>query len=365
MGRLKNLYISSIYQNAGKTTVSLGLFRSFQERRLHPAFLKPVGQQTVHVGGLDIDKDCYLIGSVYRCRKDLKTMSPVTVGHGFTEQYIFNPKKEMLHNKILKAFHKLTKTKKSIIVEGTGHAGVGSVVDVSNADVAQMLGSKVIMVAEGGIGRSIDEIMLNKALFDVKGVDVLGVIINKVLPEKYERIKSALARGLANKGLRLFGVIPREPILSDPTVEQLMGQLRLKLLCGKENLHKRVRNTIVAAMEPANMVDHISSGTLVLTSGDRIDNIMVAVSSHLVVQNRRRQVVGIILTGGLVPDTKIMRLLRRSGIPVMVTPEETYTVAGKLDNYVCKIQTNDKEKILEAKRLVEEHVNVDEILNLL
>ena len=85
MASLKNLYISSIYQNAGKTTVSLGLFRSFQERRLHPAFLKPVGQQTVHVGGMDIDKDCYLIGSVYRCRKDLKTMSPVTVGPGFTE----------------------------------------------------------------------------------------------------------------------------------------------------------------------------------------------------------------------------------------------------------------------------------------
>ena len=129
----------------------------------------------------------------------------------------------MLHNKILKAFYKLTKQKQSIIVEGTGHAGVGSVVDVSNADVAQMLGSKVIMVSEGGIGRSIDEIMLNKALFDVKGVEVLGVIINKVLPEKFDRIKAALTRGLANKGLRLFGVIPKQPILSDPTVEQLMG----------------------------------------------------------------------------------------------------------------------------------------------
>ncbi len=365
MKHFKNVYISSIYQNAGKTTVALGLYRLFQEHKMQPAFLKPVGQQTVYIGGLDVDKDSYLIGSVYRCRTALKMMSPVTIGSGYTEQYIFNPKPEMLRSKILRAFQKLTKGKNSIIIEGTGHAGVGSVVDVSNAEVAKLLNSKVLIVSEGGIGRSIDEIMLNKALFDMKGVEVIGVIINKVLPDKYDRVKAAVTQGLQNKGLRVLGVIPMEPLLRDPTVEQLNGQLKLKLLCGKENLHKRVRNTIVAAMEPANMVEHIDSGTLVLTSGDRIDNIMVAVSSHLIVQRRHRQVVGIILTGGLVPDAKIMRLLKRSGIPVMVTNEETYTVAGKIDNYVCKIQANDKEKIMEAKRLVEKYVDVHQLLELL
>ena len=48
MKQLKNVYISSIYQNAGKTTISLGLFKLFQERKLKPVFLKPVGQQTVN-----------------------------------------------------------------------------------------------------------------------------------------------------------------------------------------------------------------------------------------------------------------------------------------------------------------------------
>ncbi|MFP4473478.1 MAG: phosphotransacetylase family protein [Candidatus Omnitrophota bacterium] len=359
---LKNVYISSIYQDAGKTTISLGLFKIFRERRLRPAFLKPVGQQTVSVQGHEIDKDSYLIGSVYRCKSYLRSMSPVAIGHGFTEKYIANPQQENLRKKIRLAYQRLTKNRRSIIVEGTGHAGVGSVIDVSNADVARMLGSKVIIVSEGGIGRSIDEIMLNKALFDNKGVEVLGVIINKVLPEKYERIKQVLSKGLAHKDIPLLGVIPMNPLLRDPTVEHLQQRLDLELLCGKENLHKRVRNTIVAAMEPANMIEHISSGTLVLTSGDRIDNIMVAVSSHLIVQSRRRQVVGMILTGGLMPDEKIMRLLKRSGIPVMITDQETYHLAGKIDHLVCKIQTNDKEKINEARQLVARYVDVDAIL---
>ena len=57
--KLKNVFISSIYQNAGKTTVSLGLYKLFQEKGLKPAFIKPVGQQTVKVNDEDIDKDTY------------------------------------------------------------------------------------------------------------------------------------------------------------------------------------------------------------------------------------------------------------------------------------------------------------------
>ena len=51
------------------------------------------------------------------------------------------------------------------LVEGTGHAGVGSVFDASNAQVAKRLGAKAIIVSQGGIGRCIDEICLNRALF--------------------------------------------------------------------------------------------------------------------------------------------------------------------------------------------------------
>jgi len=364
MKSLKNVFISSIYQNAGKTTVALGLYKLFVERKLKTAFLKPVGQQTVPIGRHNIDKDSYLIGEVFHCRGRFKEMSPVTIGHGYTEKYIFDPQKNSLREKIMRSFRRLTTGKDALIVEGTGHAGVGSVVDISNADVAKMLGAKVIIVSEGGIGRSIDEIMLNKALFDLSGVEVLGVIINKVLPEKYERISKALRQGLKNKGLPLLGVIPMDPILSEPTVERLMAKLKLKILCGnKENLAKHVRSTIIAAMEPENMVNYITDGTLILTSGDRVDNIMVAVSSHLIMKGKKTQVAGLILTGGLIPDDKIMDLLKKSQIPVLMSPDDTYTMAGKIERFICKIEKSDKDKIDEACQLVKKHVDVNSILS--
>jgi len=358
----KNIFLSSIHQDAGKTTMSLGLYKALKDRKFKIAFMKPVGQEYVKVGHQKIDKDSYLIGEVFRCKDKLSAMSPITIARGYTEKYIFKPHKDKLKEKIEKAFIKLIKGKEAIIVEGTGHAGVGSVIDFSNADVARLLGSKAIIVCEGGIGRSIDEIILNKALFDLNNVEVLGVIVNKVLPEKYEKIKKTLGKGLENKGIKLLGVIPVNPLMSAPTMEQVKERLDLQVLCGKESTWRRVKHTIVAAMEPHNMINYLEDGALVITSGDRVDNILLAVSSHLVRDGRSFQVAGIILTGGLIPNPEIIDLLKSSRIPVLISEKDTYSVAASIDHLICKIQNTDKDKIQEAAQLVNKYVDVNAIL---
>lgn len=342
--------------------MSLGLYQALKTRKLRTTFMKPIGQQFVNVGDLSVDKDSYLIGEVFKLGKKLKEMSPVTIGRGYTEKYIFNPNKAAHERKIVRAYESLIKRKDAIIVEGTGHAGVGSVIDHSNADVAKLLGSKVIIVSEGGIGRCIDEITLNKALFDLKQVDILGVIVNKVLPEKYNKIKRILSRGLKNKGLKLLGVIPVDPLMSAPTVAQIRARLKLQVLCGMTATSRRVKNVIVAAMEPHNMVHYLRDGTLVITSGDRVDNILLAVSTHLVRDGRSFQISGIILTGGLMPNPQIVELLKKSEIPVLITDEDTYTIAATVEHMICKIQKTDKDKIEEASRLVRKYVDVNTIL---
>ncbi|MCD4781713.1 MAG: AAA family ATPase [Candidatus Omnitrophica bacterium] len=361
---IKNVFLSSIRQDAGKTTVSLGLYHAFKERKIKTAFIKPVGQKYVNVGDVKIDKDSYLIGEVFHCESKFKDMSPVTIARGFTKEYIQHPDNAKFRESIVRSYNKLSRGKDIILIEGTGHAGVGSVIDVSNADVAELLHAKVIIISEGGVGRSIDEIMLNKALFDLKGVEVIGVIINKVLPDKYREIKRILKKGLKNKGLRLLGVLPVKEILSEPTVSQIQTALGLNLLCGKANLSRRITDAFIAAMEPRHMIHHLKKGTLVLTSGDRVDNILLAVSSHLA-RGKGDKISGIILTGGLRPSPEIMNLLEISQIPILITDKDTYNIAAELESLTCKIQKTDKEKIHEAARLIKRHVNVDAILKLL
>jgi len=362
MTKTKNIYLSAIHQNAGKTTFALGLYKSIRERGLKAAFMKPVGQQFVMTNRLRIDKDSYLIGEIYHCWQNFKAMSPVIVPRGFTEKYIFHPQRNKLRKQIMKSYKLLSRGKDVVIIEGTGHAGVGSVIDFSNADVASILGSKVIIISEGGIGKAIDEIMLNKALFDLRGIETLGAIVNKVLPEKYERVKRSVARGLKNKGIRLLGVIPLDPILSSPTVEQIMKELGLKLLSGKKNLSNHVENTIVAAMEPHNMVSYLKKGTLVITSGDRNDNIIASINVRFVSKGRKVCVAGIILTGGLLPNQGVLALLKKSSIPVLLSEDDTYKVAAQIESLTCKIEKADKDKIKEATWLVKKYVDMNTII---
>ncbi|MFH1360643.1 MAG: AAA family ATPase [Candidatus Omnitrophota bacterium] len=363
MKHIKNVFLSAIHQHAGKTTIALGLYKLFVEHGIKTSFIKPIGQKYVMVHHQAIDKDSYLINAVYHCGRHLKEMSPVTIGRGFTEKYIFHPSNKKLRQQIMESFNSLSLRKNAMIVEGTGHAGVGSVIDFSNADVASMLKSKVIIISEGGIGKSIDEIMLNKALFDLHEVEILGVIINKVIPEKYEKIEKHLRQGLKNKGLRLLGVIPHNPVLSSPTVFQIMQQLNLRLICGEKNIRTRVKNTIIAAMEPHNMIAYIEDHTLVVTSGDRIDNILVSISSHLLSRGKKFNVAGIILTGGMLPSARIIDLLWKSEIPVLLSEDDTYTVAANIKSLICKIENTDKDKIMEAVALVKKHVDAKMILD--
>ena len=79
-------------------------------------------------------------------------------------------------------------------------------------------------------------------------------------------------------------------------------------------------------------------------------------------QGKKNQVAGILLTGGLVPNPKIVELLKKSEIPVLVSKDDTYTIAGKIENLICKIQKTDKDKIAEARQLVKENVDINTIL---
>src|SRR5260370_13358852 len=102
-------------------------------------------------------------------------MSPSAVEPDFTRKYLQSSNNEALVKKIQKAFDRVAWEKDFVLCEGSGHAGVGSVFDLSNAQVAKILGAKVIIVTQGGIGRPIDERSLNQAPFYNGGLEILQV----------------------------------------------------------------------------------------------------------------------------------------------------------------------------------------------
>ncbi|MBN1872536.1 MAG: AAA family ATPase [Candidatus Omnitrophica bacterium] len=356
----KKMFIAATRRNDGKTTVSLGLISVLKNYYQSLGFIKPVGQRYLIENGIKVDEDAILISSLCDINDNLKNMSPIAVERGFTESYINNPRKTGLSKKIKKAFKMVSRGKDIVIIEGTGHAGVGSCFDLSNASVASLLNSKVILIASGGIGRPIDEIMLNVALFEKYNVGIAGVIINKVLNEKYKKIDSLVRKGLKANGIDVLGTMPYQKLLSSPTVGEISEELNLEFLHGRMNAHNTVNKILVGAMEPHEAWNYIDEGSLIITPGDREDMILMAMSSYLLRSKAvTSRIAGIVLTGGIMPHKRINSLIQRSGIPVLFANDDTYKVTSDIHDLVVKIKPNDTVKGQTAINMVEKYVDIE------
>ncbi len=358
----KRLFIAATRQNDGKTTTCLGLVRNFKKRFKRIGFIKPVGQRYLIKKGHKVDEDSVLMERVCHIDCNLKDMSPIAIEKGFTERYIRKPIKEKLAEQIKASFNRVSKNRSLVVIEGTGHAGVGSCFDWCNGAVAKLLNSKVLLVSSGGIGRPIDEIMLNVALFEKFGVEVAGIVINKVNPAKYKKVNSLVRTGLERKGLRIFGVVPYMPILSAPTMKQILETLDAKIISGDESLQNPIEHILIGAMEPHEALKYIIDRSLIITGGDREDIVLAVMSSQIYGTPGHSKISGIVLTGGMKPRRSVAELVKKAGIPVLFVKDDTYTAAKKIHDRTVKIKPEDTDKINTVTEMVEEHINIDAII---
>ncbi len=354
------VFIAATRQNDGKTTTSLGLIAALQKFYPRIGYIKPVGQRFVEIAEQKIDEDTVLMDSVYKLDCPLVDMSPIAVEPDFTRRYLETANNEALVKKIQKAFDRVAWEKDFVLCEGSGHAGVGAVFDLSNAQVAKVLGAKVIIITRGGIGKPIDEVALNQALFEKEGVEIIGVIINKVMPDKLDYIADFARRGLKRKGLDLLGVLPNQPILSRPTLKSIREELNAQLLNSPAELTNPVEDVVIGAMSVQNAVPFFKRGVLVIIPGDREDILLAAAAA--LCQQDHAGLAGIVLTGNLRPGERVMKLIREMPFPVLLAKEDSYEVASKVHDLIVKTGPDDAEKISLIRDMVAQHIDVKKIL---
>jgi BioD-like phosphotransacetylase family protein len=357
------IFVAATMQNDGKTTVSLGLIAALKKTFERIGFIKPIGQRYLMEQGYKVDEDSVLIEEVFGIKCNIKDMSPVAIEKGFTERYIAKGADEDYSKLIKDSFNRIAKENELVIIEGTGHAGVGSVFDLSNAVVAKLLDTKVILISSGGVGKPIDEVMLNKALLDKEGVELAGVIVNKVLPEKYDKIAPLVKRGLEKKGLEVFGILPYQKVLDIHTLREISEEVKIETLFAGENADRAVEQVLIGGMKVRDAVKFIRNNALMIIPGDRGDMIHAACDVHKGRFKKRSTVSGIILSGGLKPSGWTMKLLKKSRIPALSTKEDTYAIASRIHSMVVKLKPQDTDKIKLIVDMVDKHIDMDKILS--
>ncbi len=368
---MRQVYLAATGQNRGKTTAALGLLNLFVEEGLRTGFMKPVGQRTVVEDGVSADEDAVLMRSVFGLPEPLEVMSPVHIPRGFTKAYIAGEVVEDLPAKIRRAHATFTDGHEVLLIEGTGHAGVGAVVGLSNAAVARLIGAPAVIVSEGGVGRPIDEIVLNASLFTANGVPVAGAIVNKVDLDAQPSLPGVLERGLARHGIPLLGVLPYRPILSNPTLGMIAEGLRAETVHPGPDLELVIDDVTIGAMEPGHMLERVGPRTLVIVPGDREDILLALTAANLAnpsgdgrdaARLRGTAAAGIVLTSGYSPRRTVTEAIRAANLFCVATADDTYAVASEVHDLLVKTHPADVEKIALIKRVVAEFLDVDRIL---
>jgi BioD-like phosphotransacetylase family protein len=355
----RRVFVAATRMNDGKTTTCLGLTAALQAMGLHVGYIKPIAQRVVMSGEDQVDEDTLLIDGLFDLNVPIAAMSPVAIGPDFTKQYLENPDEigPQLKDRICRAFDRTAYGKDIVVVEGSGHAGVGSVFGASNADNAKVLGSKAIIVAAGGIGKPIDEIALNKALFDKAGVEVVGAILNKVMPDKLEFIRDFAGRGLRKLGVPLLGVVPLLEMLVYPNLDQVADETKARWIHQPEGL-RRVRRVVIGAMSARRSAEYLRiPGTLVIVPGDREDLLEAFIAGV-----GAEALSGVLFSNGLLPNDDIVRRLKEAGIAMAAVEAESFAVTARINNMTVKTMRQDADKIPIIRKMISDSVDIQSLL---
>lgn len=358
---MKPLYIVGTQRDVGKTTLSIGLVSALRARGLKVAYSKPLGQRTKTVAGKTMHDDQRVLASLLGPGDCMLTDMAVPILSGRVEKEIFNFNPAELMAKIAGAFDVLRKGHDVILIEAMGHVAMGSVLGTSAADVSKALGARAILVSGGGIGRAVDDIALCSTFIAARGADLMGVVVNKVWPEKFDRVKAATSQAMKNLGLVPLGTVPFAEALASPTMRQLHDEIGGEILSPRANLEVRMRHPIVAAMLAEHMVKHIRQATLIITPGDREDNIRAALDAYAR-DGKEASVAGLLLTGAMEPPAPLREEIAQSTLPVILVEEDTFAAASKVHQTIFKITPDDRERIELAAQIVAANVDVDAIL---
>lgn len=362
----KKLFVAAIDKNSGKTTTSIALMHLAMKKYERVGYIKPFGGQTVHFRRRVVDKDVALMSQVFGLTKDLKYMSPVVLASDTTHNVIdgiISPAD--LQKRIVLACAALEKKCDFILIEGSGHPGVGSVMQISNAHIARMLDAPVLLVTGGGLGNVVDRLSMINLLFEKEQVNVRAILVNRLIPEKRERSLDYLGRALKNETFKVIGGFDYQPILANPTLRRISGVLDLPLHGNKREMQRIIYKVQVGAASTQRVMELIQEPSLIIVTSSR-DELLVTLAHLYQMPHYRALIVGLVISGASPIGFITQQILDKSKIPYMRAEKKiTADLYHAINKDVSKIVAEDREKLDLIRALAEDHFNCDAIDELL
>lgn len=351
------IYIATLEAQSGKSLVSLGLMQLALTKLPKVGYFRPI---------IDDSKKDNHIETLF---KHFKIQQAYESAYAFTQSeyldHINQGKQDELLDTIIARYKKLEEQYKFILVEGSDFSSEGNFLEFDlNVLIAKNLGLPAILIGSG-LGKNKKEfsasLQLAYTAFREEEVEVLAVIANKIKPKNVELVQHLLKELLPKKAACY--VVPRMEELLQPTLKEINEVLQGTVLFGEQHLGNRSGKFKVGAMQLRHFLTHLEQNSLVITPGDRGDIILAVLQANI--SDNYPQISGIILTGGVLPEEPILKLIEglTTVIPIIAVKEGTFKVANAIGGIKANIQADNQFKIDASIAAFQRHIASETLLN--
>ncbi|PIF59483.1 phosphate acetyltransferase [Flavobacterium sp. 2] len=350
----KAIYIATSDHNSGKSIITLGLMSILIGKTAKVGYFRPIVEDFV-----DGELDNHIETVLSHFNLDIKFED----AYAITKSKLIKKKNkgkigEVL-DLIIEKYKKLEERFDFVLVEGTSFTGEGTSIELDlNVLIAKNLGIPTIIIGSG-VGKTLEELVDSLYLvydsFKVKEVEVLSVFANKVQPENIELVTKSLQKSLPENVL--INTIPLISSLNNPTMQEIVNELDAKVLFGGNYLNNEIGHFSVGAMQLHNYLVHLHDNALVITPGDRSDIILGALQANE--SANYPTISGIILTGNIVPEESILKLIEGLSaiVPIIAVDGGTYHITNRIGAIKSEIYANNTHKIETSITTFEKYVD--------
>ena len=340
----------------GLTSVCLGLVRALDKQGLSVGFCKPIAQH----GGSASDQDPSLLFA----RQLLGRAPEPPLSLDYAQSKLAAGALEQLLEDVVSLCQRCGEGVDILVVEGLVPLAKSPFIQRLNIQIASALDSDIILVAAKN---QLSDAELSQQIgvtanFYRSGSEdkVIGCILNKVgAPQDLAAVVATeeppSGQGLPPEdlaGLEIFtrgkvnllGQIRFNPLFLAPRVLDIAHNLHCRSINDKADLGRRVTEVAVCARTLHNMLHTLKAGSLLVTPGDREDVVLVACLAAL----NGVQLAGILLTGGYVPDSRLLQLCQvalDTGLPLLLCNSDTYRTAQQLERLNQDVPADDVQRI--------------------
>src|SRR5215213_8463805 len=345
------VYVASVEGYTGKSTVALGVLEQLSRRVERVAVYRPV------VRG-DAARD-YVLDLLVSHEAVQLTYDECA---GVTYADLHRDPDGAL-DRIVDRFHQVADKADAVVVVGSDYTDVGAPTEFSfNARIAANLGSPVLLVLNAN-DRTPDEVRTaaDVAISELRAHHgtLFAVVANRADADELDDVVKALE----GHQVPAFA-IPEEPLLSAPSVADLMRACHGRLVSGEESLlSQEATGVMVAAMTLPHVLDRLFDGAVVVTPGDRPEVVLGVLTAQ--VSANFPNMTGIVLNGGFDLPPQVATLIEGLGttMPIVATMLDTSETTRALTSVRGRLQKNSPRKVATALALFDQRVDGDLLLD--